>query len=66
VLVADSRDGAAAQRLARAAADGTGRCHYILGCSADCPKGLDPAGAIRLLRRPAGFANVTWSSCRAR
>jgi succinate dehydrogenase/fumarate reductase iron-sulfur protein len=52
VLVADSRDGASTERLARAgAADGTGRCHYILGCSADCPKGLDPAGAIRLLRR---------------
>jgi succinate dehydrogenase / fumarate reductase iron-sulfur subunit/fumarate reductase iron-sulfur subunit len=52
VLVADSRDGAAGQRLARvAAADGTDRCHYIYGCTADCPKGLDPAGAIRALRR---------------
>ncbi|HEY1914407.1 MAG TPA: hypothetical protein VGH27_02425 [Streptosporangiaceae bacterium] len=35
VLVADSRDGAAAQRLARAAAaDGTDRCHYIYACTA--------------------------------
>ena len=52
VLVADSRDGATSQRLARVgAADGTDRCHYIYGCSADCPKGLDPAGAIRGLRR---------------
>lgn len=52
VLISDSRDGAAAQRLARVAApDGTDRCHYIYGCSADCPKGLDPAGAIRALRR---------------
>jgi succinate dehydrogenase/fumarate reductase iron-sulfur protein len=52
VLVADSRDGATSRRLARvAAADGTGRCHYIFGCTADCPKGLDPAGAIRALRR---------------
>jgi len=52
VLVADSRDGATSQRLARVgAADGTSRCHYIYGCSADCPKGLDPAGAIRGLRR---------------
>jgi len=51
-LVADSRDGATSQRLARvSAADGTDRCHYIYGCSADCPKGLDPAGAIRGLRR---------------
>ena len=52
VLVADSRDGATSQRLARVgAADGTDRCRYIYGCSADCPKGLDPAGAIRRLRR---------------
>ena len=52
VLVADSRDGAAARRLARVSgADGTERCHYMYGCSADCPKGLDPAGAIRRLRR---------------
>ena len=43
VLVADSRDGATSARLARVgAADGTGRCHYMYGCSADCPKGLDP------------------------
>ena len=52
VLVADSRDGATVQRLARVSgADGTDRCRYIYGCSADCPKGLDPAGAIRELRR---------------
>lgn len=52
VLVADSRDGAGAQRMARVkASDGTDRCRYIYGCSADCPKGLDPAGAIRRLRR---------------
>jgi succinate dehydrogenase/fumarate reductase iron-sulfur protein len=52
VLMADSRDGAGRQRLDRVnAADGAGRCHYIYGCSADCPKGLDPAGAIRRLHR---------------
>lgn len=52
VLVADSRDAAAEQRLAVAAGEGgVDRCHYVYGCSAVCPKGLDPAGAIRRLRR---------------
>ncbi|MQA04631.1 MAG: 2Fe-2S iron-sulfur cluster binding domain-containing protein [Streptosporangiales bacterium] len=51
VLVADSRDAAGAQRLAAAGgAGGVDRCHYVYGCSAVCPKGLDPAGAIRQLR----------------
>lgn len=52
VLIADSRDAAAEQRMA--VADGVGgvdRCHYVYGCSAVCPKGLDPAAAIRYLRR---------------
>lgn len=52
VLVADSRDAASDERMgAVGAADGVDRCHYIYGCSAVCPKGLDPAGAIRALRR---------------
>ena len=52
VLVADSRDGAGEQRMGVAgASDGVDRCHYIYGCSAACPKGLDPAAAIRALRR---------------
>jgi len=52
VLIADSRDDAAEQRLnAISAAGGIDRCHYIYGCTAACPKGLDPAGAIRRLRR---------------
>lgn len=51
VLIADSRDAIREQRLASvAASDGVDRCHYIYGCSAVCPKGLDPAGAIRKLR----------------
>jgi succinate dehydrogenase/fumarate reductase iron-sulfur protein len=51
VLIADSRDGAAEERLdAVAAADGVDRCHYVYGCTAACPKGLDPAHAIRRLR----------------
>ena len=52
VLVADSRDAAGDERMsAVGASDGVDRCHYIYGCSAVCPKGLDPAGAIRALRR---------------
>jgi succinate dehydrogenase / fumarate reductase iron-sulfur subunit/fumarate reductase iron-sulfur subunit len=51
VLIADSRDAAARERLATvAAADGVDRCHYVYGCTAACPKGLDPAHAIRRLR----------------
>ena len=52
VLVADSRDAAAKERLATVLGEGgVDRCHYVYGCSAVCPKGLDPAGAIRRLRR---------------
>lgn len=52
VLIADSRDGATAERLEVVGAEsGVDRCHYIYGCSAVCPKGLDPAHAIRRLRR---------------
>jgi succinate dehydrogenase / fumarate reductase iron-sulfur subunit/fumarate reductase iron-sulfur subunit len=52
VLVADSRDAAHEERLdAVSGSDGVDRCHYIYGCTAVCPKGLDPAGAIRHLRR---------------
>lgn len=52
VLAADSRDAAGEQRLELASgAGGVDRCHYMYGCSAVCPKGLDPAAAIRRLRR---------------
>ncbi|HET8626240.1 MAG TPA: succinate dehydrogenase/fumarate reductase iron-sulfur subunit [Thermomicrobiales bacterium] len=52
VLIADSRDAAGPARLAAVTgADGVDRCHYAYGCTAVCPKGLDPAGAIRALRR---------------
>jgi succinate dehydrogenase/fumarate reductase iron-sulfur protein len=50
-LVADSRDAGGEERLrAVTASDGVDRCHYIYGCTAVCPKGLDPAAAIRKLR----------------
>jgi succinate dehydrogenase / fumarate reductase iron-sulfur subunit/fumarate reductase iron-sulfur subunit len=52
VLIADSRDAAGEERLeAVSGSDGVDRCHYIYGCSAVCPKDLDPAGSIRALRR---------------
>lgn len=52
VLIADSRDAAGPARLAAVTGgDGIDRCHYVYGCSAVCPTGLDPAGAIRQLRR---------------
>ncbi len=53
-LIADSRDAARTERLkAVTGDDGAWRCRYIHACTAMCPKGLDPAGAIRTLRRMA-------------
>jgi succinate dehydrogenase / fumarate reductase iron-sulfur subunit/fumarate reductase iron-sulfur subunit len=52
VLAADSRDGSAGLRIAAAAGDaGVDGCHGIGACTVVCPKGLDPAGSIRRLRR---------------
>jgi succinate dehydrogenase/fumarate reductase iron-sulfur protein len=52
VLIADSRDAAREQRLlAVTGSDGAFRCRYMHICTSVCPKGLDPAGAIRTLRR---------------
>lgn len=51
-LVADERDGARAERLRVAGQQGgVTHCHSILGCTAACPKGLDPSASIRRLRR---------------
>jgi succinate dehydrogenase/fumarate reductase iron-sulfur protein len=52
VLAGDSRDGAARLRVAASAGDaGVDGCHGIGACTLVCPKGLDPAGSIRRLRR---------------
>lgn len=52
VLIADSRDAARAERLAAVTGpDGADRCHYGYGCTSACPKGLDPARAVRAVRR---------------
>ncbi len=51
VLISDSRDEAAQERQdIVTGADGVDRCHNIFGCTNVCPKGLDPARAIRAMR----------------
>jgi succinate dehydrogenase/fumarate reductase iron-sulfur protein len=51
-LIADPRDGAAAERLGIVgAAGGVDRCHYVGGCTSACPVGLDPSRSIVELRR---------------
>jgi succinate dehydrogenase / fumarate reductase iron-sulfur subunit/fumarate reductase iron-sulfur subunit len=52
VVIADPRDTRPAERsVAIGAAGGVEGCHGIGACSLACPKGLDPARAIRRLRR---------------
>lgn len=51
VLISDSRDAVGRDRLdVVSGEDGVDRCHLMYGCSNVCPKGLDPARAIRRLR----------------
>ncbi len=48
----DERDAARQERLARiAGAGGCQQCHSQASCTAHCPKGLDPSGAIAGLKR---------------
>ena len=48
----DSRDGGFAERKQKLAGEaGPWRCHYAGECSAVCPKGVDPARAIQLMKR---------------
>ncbi|MBE3072041.1 MAG: succinate dehydrogenase iron-sulfur subunit, partial [Acidobacteria bacterium] len=48
----DSRDGGFAGRKPALAGDrGPWRCHYAGECSRVCPKGVDPAKAIQLMKR---------------
>ena len=58
---ADTRDGSQAER--REAVDaphGVARCHFAGECSRVCPKGVDPARAIQLLKRElvAGYLRL--------
>ncbi len=49
---ADTRDGGfAARRVVLAGEKGPWRCHYAGECSRVCPKGVDPAKAIQLMKR---------------
>lgn len=51
VLINDSRDAAGRRRMDLVAeTNGVDRCRYMFGCTAVCPKGLDPAAAIRQVR----------------
>lgn len=53
---ADSRDGGFAERKAvLAGARGPWKCHYAGECSQACPKGVDPARAIQLMKRQLVF-----------
>ena len=48
----DSRDGGfAARQQVLAGGEGPWRCHYAGECSRVCPKGVDPAKAIQLMKR---------------
>jgi succinate dehydrogenase / fumarate reductase iron-sulfur subunit len=50
--IVDNRDQGAEQRiLVLDSAHGVWRCHFAGSCSAVCPKGVDPALAIQLLKR---------------
>jgi succinate dehydrogenase / fumarate reductase iron-sulfur subunit len=49
---ADTRDGGKKQRLDRSGvSSGVYRCHYAGECSRVCPKGVDPAKAIQILKK---------------
>jgi len=51
---ADSRDEGASERLKLVdSVEGVWRCHFAGSCSKVCPKGVDPALSIQLLRRKA-------------
>jgi succinate dehydrogenase / fumarate reductase iron-sulfur subunit len=52
----DGRDGGFAARKELLAGDrGPWRCHYAGECSRVCPKGVDPAKAIQLMKRELVF-----------
>jgi len=48
---ADSRDEGRGERKAAGAPIGVFRCHFAGECSRVCPKGVDPAKALQLLKR---------------
>jgi succinate dehydrogenase / fumarate reductase iron-sulfur subunit len=53
---ADSRDGGfGSRRRVLATEKGPWKCHYAGECSQVCPKGVDPARAIQLMKRQLVF-----------
>jgi len=53
---ADSRDGGfSARKKVLATEKGPWKCHYAGECSQACPKGVDPARAIQLMKRQLVF-----------
>jgi succinate dehydrogenase / fumarate reductase, iron-sulfur subunit len=57
----DTRDGSTRARSeVTASAHGAFRCHYAGECSRACPKGVDPAKAVQLLKRQlvAGYLRL--------
>ena len=53
---ADSRDGGfAARKEVLSGEQGPWRCHFAGECSRVCPKGVDPARAIQLMKRQLVF-----------
>ncbi|TDA25814.1 MAG: succinate dehydrogenase iron-sulfur subunit, partial [Archaeoglobi archaeon] len=51
-FIADSRDHGRDERLKIVSgAEGVWRCHSAMECSEVCPKQIEPAKAIQLLRR---------------
>jgi succinate dehydrogenase/fumarate reductase-like Fe-S protein len=53
---ADSRDGGFNARKRVLATDkGPWKCHYAGECSQACPKGVDPARAIQIMKRQLVF-----------
>jgi succinate dehydrogenase / fumarate reductase, iron-sulfur subunit len=56
--IADSRDEGAAEREEVYSDHGVYRCHFAGACSEVCPKGVDPAFAIQLLKRDMFMADL--------
>lgn len=63
----DSRDGAFKERKEILSGnEGPWRCHYAGECSAVCPKGVDPARAIQLMKRELVLDYIRLSKLRHR
>jgi len=58
-FIADSRDSAKLERLAKVACeDGVWRCHTVFNCAEACPKSIDPPHFIQYIKRRATAALI--------